>query len=263
YSNMKKAETYIERKLKSCGYTVEKQYYEANKKKVANLIVEKKGTDLPDEILVVGAHYDTCDNPGADDNASAVAGLLELAKMTAKKKTSRTVRFVAFANEEPPFFGTALMGSYVYSRSVRKKNENVRAALILEMIGYYSDEKNSQKYPPLLNLFYPNKGNYITVVGDLKNIKLVHRVYSLFKKHCTFPVESIAGPAFIPGLDFSDHWSFWKVNYPSVMLTDTSFYRNPHYHKKTDTYDTLNYDYLAEVVKGVFKVSMEMANKKK
>lgn len=259
YEKLLNAAAYIKQKFSEYGYRVTRQRYRTGNRIVENIIARRAGRDKPGEIVVVGAHYDTCSNPGADDNASAVAGLLEMARQLASDNPVRTVLCIAFVNEEPPFFKTNSMGSYVFARSAREEGLNIRAALILEMIGYYTNEPGSQHYPPLLKFFYPDVGNFIAVVGNLGNRWLVKIIDSLFKKHSSFPIESLAMVSLVPGIDFSDNWSFWKMDYPAVMITDTSFYRNSNYHRNTDTYETIDYLSMAEVVRGLYRVLLDLA----
>jgi Zn-dependent M28 family amino/carboxypeptidase len=270
---LEKAASYIQEQLRSAGYDVKRNSYMLQENdlnirnrnllgenKFDNIIAEKTGTEKPGEIIIIGAHYDSCSNPGADDNASGVAGVLETAKMLKNRNTKRTIRFVSFVNEEPPSFQTEDMGSLVYARDAKSRGDDIRAAIILEMVGYYSDEPGSQTYPPFIGFFYPDRGNYAAVVGKLKYFKLVREVRNRFRKNSAFPVESLAAPEFVPGLDFSDHWSFWQAGYPAVMVTDTSFYRNRNYHRQTDTPETLNYVYMAEVIRGMAQVLAELAD---
>ena len=255
YEALEKSAEYISGQLKSYGYEVEYQEYKVGGKAAKNIIATKKGSAKGDpKIVIVGAHYDSCFNPGADDNASGVAGLLELARLFSQEKTERSIKFIAFVNEEPPFFKTEEMGSRVYAKAARQRNENTKAVIILEMIGYYSDKPNSQRYPPLIGLFYPNKANFISVVGNFPSGHLVKKLVTGFKRTTNFSLESAVLPGFVSGVDFSDHWSFWKEGYPAIMVTDTAFYRNPHYHQATDTYEKLNYPYMAEVVNGLKSV---------
>ncbi|MGB2706124.1 MAG: M28 family peptidase [Candidatus Omnitrophota bacterium] len=257
YDKLKRAAEYITEAFSSFGYEVEFQEYEVAGKTAKNIIVSRTGAMCPEEVIIVGAHYDTCFNPGADDNASAVAGLIELARFMSDKRTNRSIKFIAFVNEEPPFFKTEEMGSRVYTRDARARGENIKAALILESIGYYTDKPLSQQYPALVGFFYPNKGNYISVVGNLPSGALAGKIVSIFKEKSRFPIELFVFPSFVTGIDFSDNWSFWKEGYPAVMITDTAFYRNPHYHSQSDTYETLDYESLAEVVKGFAAVLTE------
>jgi len=250
YEKLQQAANYIVEQFKSYGYRVEFQEYTVWGKKFKNIIAAKRGAMAPEEIIVVGAHYDSCDNPGADDNASGVAGLLELARVFSDKVSGRTIEFVAFVNEEPPFFKTEAMGSLVYTRSSKSRQKDIKAAIVLEMIGYYSNAFNSQRYSMILGLFYPNRGNFITAVGDLKSRSLNKDIARAFKKRSVFPIESIS-LGFVPGADFSDHWAFWQEGYPAVMITDTAFLRNYNYHNNLDTIEKLNFDYMANVIEGL------------
>ncbi len=260
YDKLEEAAGYIVQTLASFGYNVEFQEYTLSNKIVKNIIATKIGIHRPKEIIIVGAHYDTCFNPGADDNASAVAVLLELARSMSDKQTDYSIKFIAFVNEEPPFFKSEDMGSRVYARAAKARKEDIKAVLILEAIGYYSDRPHSQRYPLIYGLFYPNKGNFIAVVGNFRSHWLVKKAVSHFKKETEFPIESIATFGFIPGVDFSDHWSFWKEGYPAAMITDTAFYRNPNYHSYSDTYEKLNYESMAEVAKGLCAVLSDFNN---
>ena len=251
YDNLEEAKKYIREQLTLFGYQVEYQDYYASGKQVSNIIAAKPGNKHPEEIVIVGAHYDSCFNPGADDNASGVAGLLELARQLKDQQTKRTIRFIAFVNEEPPFFKTEQMGSRVYSRQAKLEGEDIKAVIILEMIGSYSQKPNSQRYPPLFGLFYPNKANFIGVIGNFPSRWLVSQVACAFKQKSQFPLESVTTFGFVPGVDFSDHWSFWQEGYPAVMVTDTAFYRNAYYHSAADTYQTLDYESMAAVVTGL------------
>ena len=260
YRALQDAEKYISAQFSSFGYAVEFQEYTISDKPTKNIIAIKEGLKNPQEIIVVGAHYDTCFNPGADDNASGVAALLELARLLRNEETSCSVKFIAFVNEEPPFFHTENMGSRVYVKAAKEREENIKGAIILEMIGYYSDKAQSQRYPPLFGFFYPSKGNFIGVVGNFSSQWLVKKVAAFFKAHSRFPVESVVAPSIVSGVDFSDNWSFWKAGYPAVMITDTAFYRYPHYHSESDTYEKLDYVSMQEVVKGLKGVLFELSN---
>ena len=251
YEKLNEAKHYIIQEFESLGYQVELQAYQVLEKTVENIIVTKRGNEKPDEQVIVGAHYDTCYNPGADDNASGVASLLELARFFSDKSTQHTIKFIAFVNEEPPFFKSELMGSRIYAKEAKSRGDQIKAILILEMLGFYSDKPFSQKYPPFFGAFYPNKANFIAVIGNFHSRPLVKKVTTYFKKHSSFPIESVSTFPFVPGVDFSDHWSFWKESYSAVMITDTAFYRNPHYHRASDTYDRLNYKNMAEVILGL------------
>jgi hypothetical protein len=259
YPQLTRAADYITEQFRKCGLSVKFQEYLIYEKKVKNIIAEKAGDKKPEEIIILGAHYDTCFNPGANDNASAVAGLLELARLMSQEKNSRTIRFIAFVNEEPPFFKTKDMGSLLYARRAREEEENIKAAVILETIGYYSNKLFSQRYPMLLGPFYPNRANFIAVVGNFTNRRLVKEVNTCFRQYSQFPIRSAVLFNFVAGVDFSDHWSFWQNEFPAIMVTDTAFYRYSHYHSNSDTYEKLNYRSLAAVVEGLKPVLSNLA----
>ena len=252
--SLNKSADYILGEFTKAGCRTEVQRFVSKTREYRNVVCSFGPEE--GERIVVGAHYDVYgEHPGADDNASGVAGLLELARLTNETKPTLKYRtdFVAFTLEEPEFFRTRHMGSYVYAKSLHQAGVEVRAMIALEMIGYYSDAPRSQKYPAFfLRWFYPDKGNYIAVVGKWGQGSLVSRTKGLITSASTIPVESIAGPSILPGIDFSDHQSFWRFGYPAVMVTDTAFYRNPNYHKATDVIDTLDFTKMAEVVRGVY-----------
>jgi Zn-dependent M28 family amino/carboxypeptidase len=253
---LNKAADYIEGKFRFYGCTVKRQPFNYQGNIYYNIICEIKGSkESKDGILVVGAHYDTViDTPGADDNASGVAGLLELARLTVSKPLQKTVRFVAFTLEEPPIFMTKNMGSYIYAKSLKEEKIRVYGMISLEMLGYYSDRKGSQYYPfPLFRWFYPDKGNFIAFVGNISSRSFTMRVKKLFKSASAIPVESLNAVSIIPGVNFSDHWGFWEFGFPAFMITDTAFYRNPNYHAPGDTAETLDYDRMTELVIGLYK----------
>jgi Zn-dependent M28 family amino/carboxypeptidase len=221
---------------------------------VSNVEVSPPGSSL----IVVGAHYDTVPgSPGADDNASAVAALIELAGLVGKE--GLPIRFVAFANEELPYFMGPEMGSWNSARRSRERGETVRAMLSLEMLGYYRDEPRSQRYPPPLGLIYPDRGNFIAFVGDLGARALVRKAIHAFRRNASFPSEGVAAPSFVPGITFSDHWSFRTHGFPAVMVTDTAFNRYPHYHLPSDTPEKLDYERLARVTLGLASVLRDLA----
>jgi Zn-dependent M28 family amino/carboxypeptidase len=223
-------------------------------------VIAQLGPDTAERI-VVGAHYDTAGPlPGADDNASGVAGLIELAHLLGKQQLPMRVELVAFTLEEPPYFRTTGMGSSVHAESLRKQNIRVRAMLCLEMIGYFSDVANSQHFPAaILQALYPSKGNFISVVGRFGEGLLVRRVKSAMRKASPLPVHSINAPSFVPGVDFSDQLNYWAAGYDAVMITDTAFYRNPNYHTAYDTAEKLDYKRMGRVVEGVYAAVLELA----
>jgi hypothetical protein len=252
---LERAATYIELQLRSLGYEVESQWYEAAGARVRNLEVELTGSAAPSEIVVVGAHYDSAEEcPAANDNGSGVAALIELARLLRDEPRRRTVRFVAFVNEEPPYFHTDEMGSLVYARRAAEQGADVSAMLSLETIGYYSDAPGSQQYPAPLSAVYPDTGNFIAFVGDTGSRALVRRCVELFREQGRFPAEGAALPGALPGVDWSDHWSFRQVGYPALMVTDTAIFRYPHYHEPTDTPDRIDYERTARVTAGLARV---------
>jgi RimJ/RimL family protein N-acetyltransferase len=254
-ANLASAAELIERRLTSFGYTVTSQPYQVDDLAVRNVIAERRGAERPERVIVVGAHYDSVvGSPGADDNASGVAVLLELARLHAETPFRKTVRFVAFTLEEPPFFRSRRMGSRVYTRSLKERGEGVEAMLCLESVGYYSQEPGSQSFPWLvfwLRWRYPTTGHFITIVSNRDSQPLQSQVRDALTAHTDLPVETYTGPWWIPGVTWSDHGSFWNEGYPAVMLTDTALFRNPHYHRSTDQPDTLDYQAMAELVHGL------------
>lgn len=251
--NLAAAAAYIEKAL--AGYTVERQEYDAEGVPVANLIVEIQGTTRPEEIVIVGAHYDSVDGTrGADDNASGVAGMLALARRFAHARPARTLRFIAWVNEEPPHFQTGTMGSYVYARRCHERGERIVAALSLEMLGYYDDQPGSQQYPPPLSALYPDTANFIGFAGNLASRVLVKECVRVFRAKSTFPAQAAVLPELIPQTGWSDQWSFWQFGWPALMVTDTALYRNPHYHTEGDLPETLDYERMAAVVEGLGEV---------
>ena len=255
------AARHIEFALFSLGYEVGTQRFEAERKEVRNIEVTVGGTARADEIVIVGAHYDSVAGAvGANDNGSGVAALLELARLIKDAKPARTVRFVAFVNEEPPFFVTGEMGSQHYARRSRERGEKIVAMISLETIGWYSDRAGSQHYPFPLSFFYPSTGNFLAFVANLSSRSLLHAAIASFRRHAAFPSEGVAAPAFIPGVDWSDHRSFWEQGYPALMITDTAPYRYPHYHTMQDTPDKVDYERLARVVTGLNGMLRDLAN---
>jgi len=202
--------------------------------------------------IVVGAHYDTVPGtPGADDNASGVAALIELVRQLGAERFERALRFVFFPNEEPPFFPDAGMGSAAYAAQLRRAGIDVHVMISLEMLGYYSDRAKSQRYPPGMSLFYPDRGNFIGFVSNLRSRERLLEVKRAFIASSTFPCESLAAPEWTVVVGLSDHSSFWKQGYPGLMVTDTAFMRNPHYHQASDTAETLDFERFAKVTEGL------------
>jgi len=252
YSNLLAAADFIDASLAQAGYKINRQSFSSHGKNCCNISVEITGAEYPEQIVIIGAHYDSVfDSPGADDNASAVAATLALARNFAGRRIARTLRFVLFANEEPPFFQTNEMGSLVYARTCRAKGDNIIVMLCLESIGYYCEQLNSQKYPFPFSLMYPSIGDFIGFVSNLSFRKLLQTVVKLFRENCQFPSQAGSVPEIVPGISWSDHWSFWQQGYPAIMVTDTAPFRYPYYHTPEDTTDKIDYERLARVVSGL------------
>ncbi len=249
--NLERVAVYIEEALTRAGGTVESQRYEVAGRTYRNVIA-RFGPETGERIIV-GAHYDAAlTTPGADDNASGVAGLLELAALLGQQPPSMRVDLVGYTLEEMPHFRTGQQGSRVHARSLREAGVPVRAMLSLEMLGAFSDAPDSQAYPvPALRLTHPTRGNFIAVIGRVGEGPLVRTISEAMRAATPLPVEFLNAPRTVEGVDFSDHASFWDVNYPAVMVTDTAFFRNPRYHTAQDTWDTLDYPRMAQVVQGV------------
>ncbi len=278
YKGLKKAENYIESEMKKSGYAVKRNDYKVKAAEIgkeylklgfspeqvfSNIYVEVKGTEKPDEYIVVGAHYDSVcvsNCKGADDNASGVAATLALARHFTDKPQKCSLIFVAFANEEPPFFHTETMGSMVFARMLKKENRKIRGMIAFDTIGYYSDEPGSQNYPPPLDQYYPNKGNFIAFVSNMSSIDFLRDCIGTFRKNSALPSEGTAVPSFIPGSDWSDHWSFAKLGWNAVMVSNTALYRTPYYHSSQDTWEKLDYRRMALLTDGMKKIIGKIAD---
>ncbi len=251
--NLKAAENYLIREFEALGYPVRRQPFICQRVEVANVIA---GNPDSRGYYLLGAHFDTvAGTPGADDNASSVAVLLEVARLSRLTPPASPWAFVGFTTEEPPVFFTPYMGSRVYAREARKKGENILGMLCLESVGYFVDEPDSQHIPlPLRLLGYSTTGNYLGLVGNWRSRPLLAKLEQAFQKASALPVATLAVPlggSLIPETRLSDHANFWDEGYQAVMLTDTAFLRNPHYHTPRDTIDTLNLDAMVEVTLGV------------
>jgi hypothetical protein len=250
------AARYVEQQMAAYGYTVERQPFLAGGVTVANVEARHSTTT---RYFVVGAHYDTVPTtPGANDNASGVAALLELARRFADDQNA-AIRFVAFVNEEPPWFQTDLMGSLVYAGRARSRGDDVTGMIALETMGYYSDAEDSQKYPPPFHMFFPSTGDFLAAVSNGSSFRLLRRFSRAFRAGSRLPIVSSPAPAAIPGVSWSDHWSFWQHGYRAILLTDTAPYRYPHYHLATDTADKLDYVRLAWATLGITHALRELA----
>ncbi|MDE1465634.1 M28 family peptidase [Spartinivicinus poritis] len=256
-ANLIKVAEYIKSNLNQSTDNVELQYFNVGNSRYANVLAYY-GPES-NETIVVGAHYDAYSVfPGADDNASGVAGLIVLGQLLGKTKLNTRIELVAYSLEEPPFFATPNMGSAIHAKNLKDKSKNIKIMISLEMIGYFNNEKGSQHYPSkLLELIYPDKGNFIAVVDEVFSNR-AQGVKSAINRHTDLPAYSINAPLFIPGIDYSDHRNYWEQGYPAVMVTDTAFYRNLKYHTADDTYDRLDYERMAKVIYGVFKYLQEI-----
>ena len=260
YAALNRAADYVSSELTSSGYTPRRQTFDVSKMPVSNLEATLPGSVRAREIVVVGAHYDTVPgSPGANDNGTGVASVLELARRFSRRPQSRTVRFVAFVNEEPPFFKTAQMGSLVYANAAHAGGDQVKGMLSLETMGYYSDAGGSQSYPAPITWLYPNVGNFIGFVADMRSAALLLKARRAFKRKTSFPLQSAALPAAVPGVGWSDHWAFWQAGYPALMVTDTAPFRYPWYHTAEDTPDKIDYHRLEQVVDGIEAVIESLA----
>jgi Zn-dependent M28 family amino/carboxypeptidase len=265
YGALEAAARYIEDTFRAAGYRPAAQEFAAYSKPVRNIEVEIVGARRPERIWVLGGHYDSIEgSPGADDNATAVAGVLEVARLLAGVRLRDTVRFVAFANEEPPFYKGPQMGSVVYAKRCRERGERVEGMVNLEMLGYFSDEVGSQRYPYPLDRgvwrwLLPRRGNFIAFCGNMESFWFTRRCHRLFRRTVRFPSKWVAAPARLGELGMSDHWSFWEEGYRAVMVTDTAFFRNGHYHTRRDTPEKLDYARMARVVTGVAGVMRRLA----
>jgi Peptidase family M28 len=250
YANLTAARDYIETKFKQAGYQPRRVGYTLQQKICDNIEAEISGGP---KSVVIGAHYDTVPgSPGANDNGSGVAALLALAKRLQNTTPANTLRFVAFVNEEPFHFQSPEMGSWIYAKRCRDRGDDIVAMISLETIGYFSQEPGSQVYPvSLLKAIYPDAGNFIGFVGNLKSSKLVRRCIGVFRNHARIPSEGAILPEVIPGVGWSDHWSFWQHGYEAIMITDTALFRYPYYHSREDTAEKIDFDSMTRVVTGL------------
>jgi len=258
YEQLNAAVDFIEGSFSRAGLRTRRDSYQMQGQGCHNLEAEVSGSRP--EIIVIGAHYDSVGgSPGANDNGTGMAATIALARRFAGTKPKHTLRFVAFVNEEPPYFLSGEMGSLVYARRCNERGDKISAMISLETIGYFSDAQNSQSYPSRgLGMFYPKVGNFIGFVSNVRSRSLLRRVIALFRKHAKIPSEGAALPWFVPGVSWSDQWSFWKYGYPAIMVTDTAPFRYPYYHSSNDTPDKIDYDRFALVVSGMEKVIEEL-----
>jgi Zn-dependent M28 family amino/carboxypeptidase len=259
YAELSAAADYVEHTFSTAGLKSRRDSYELRGRTYHNIETEIRGAEP--QIILVGAHYDSVlGSPGANDNGSGVAALLALSRRFASKPGRKTLRFVAFVNEEPPYFQSSEMGSFVYARRCKDRGDQIDAMISLETIGYFSNEPRSQIYPlPGLGVLYPRTGNFIGFVANTSSRALLREAIGQFRRYAQIPCEGAALPAVIPGIGWSDQWSFWAHGYRGIMVTDTALYRYPHYHADTDTPEKLDYDSMTRVVEGMEKVIEHLA----
>lgn len=259
--SLERAAAYIRGQWEAQGHVVTAYPYTVHGQETLNLEITQRGNEYPDEIILVGAHYDSVTgSPGANDNASGVAAMLELSRLLASESLPCSVRFVAFVNEEPPFFQNENMGSRAYASMTRERGDRLQGMISLETIGYFNDAPHTQLYPPPLGLFYPHTGNFIGFVSNLDSRAWLHRAAGAFRRHSDFPMEQASLPGFMPGIDLSDHDSFWRHDYDAIMITDTALFRYPHYHKSSDTPDKVDYEALTRLTAGLYGMLVELAS---
>ncbi|MGI8821272.1 MAG: M28 family peptidase [Chthoniobacterales bacterium] len=260
YGALEAAADFIARSFAQAGLQARRAGYQVSGRTCENIDVEIPGRSP--ELVVIGAHYDTVPgSPGANDNGSGVAAIISLARRFAGRPGARTLRFVAFANEEPGHFQTEAMGSWVYARDCKARGEKISAMVSLETIGYFSEAPGSQAYPVAgLGAIYPSVGNFIAFVGNFFSRALVRRALGSFRQHATLASEGAALPANVPGVGWSDQWAFWQHGYPGIMITDTAPFRYPHYHARSDTPEKLDYESMTRLVRGFEPVIDDLVN---
>jgi hypothetical protein len=263
YDELEKAARYIEATLASYGYSVGRQefFFDDNAVRNIDVVIEPRADISDPEVIVVGAHYDSVvGSPGANDNGSGVAAVIELARLLRDRAGagSKRIRLVLFVNEEPPYFKTEDMGSLHYARALAERKERVVAMYSLETIGFYSSAPGSQRYPAPFNLIFPDRGDFVAVVSTPYARALVWETIRSFRSHTPFPSIGGVAPDIVPGIDWSDHWSFAQQGFPALMITDTAPFRYPHYHQPSDTPDKVDTEKLARVVKGIERVIRDL-----
>lgn len=264
YRELQRTAEYIEAEFRKSGYATSRQTYEVSRLPISNVeaALPARAGSGPDETIVIGAHYDTVTGcPGANDNGSGVAALLELARRFGRRQPDRIIRFVAFVNEEPPFFQTPQMGSAVYAQAARARGDRIAGMLSLETMGYYSEERGSQQYPAdEMRGLYTDVGNFIGFVANVESRVLLDHAARAFRARALVPVQAAALPAALAGTGWSDHWAFWQAGYPALMVTDTAPWRYPWYHTPEDTPDKIDFEKLGDVVDGLEAVIEALAS---
>lgn len=261
YKQLRQCEEWIKQRWESQGYVVKKQTFSIKGKEYSNLEIEIKGRTLPSEIIIISAQYDTLpDSPGANNNGSGIAILFQLSKLLRKHAPDRTLRLLNFVNEEDPFFGTKMMGSYKYAKSCHQRGEDIRVILSLDALGIYKYEPGSQRLPFPFSIFYPDRGNFLALIGNLQSRKYMVEVSKGFKKGSSFPIKVGVAPEWAKGAAWSDHSSFWKFGYPGIMVTDTGGFRSPYHTTKEDTVEKLNFEAMSRIVIGMYTCAIHLTS---
>ena len=264
YRQLRHCEEWIKQKWESQGYVVKKHTFSIKGKEYSNLEIEIKGRTLPSEIIIISAQYDTLPNsPGANNNGSGMAILFQLSQLLRKYTPDRTLRLLNFVNEEDPFFGTEMMGSYQYAKRCRQRGEEIRVMLSLDALGVYKDEPGSQRLPFPFSMFYPSRGNFLAFIGDFSSRKYMVETTRGFKKGSSFPIEAGVVPKWVEGAAWSDHLSFWRFGYPGIMITDTGGFRSASHTTKEDTIDKLNFEAMSRIVVGMYTCAVHLTSLQK
>ena len=259
-AKLREAGDYIRQTWEGQGFEVTGYPYMAKGVESVNYEISVPGGLNPEEVVLIGAHYDSVPGcPAANDNGSGIAALLALSRCMRHMAPAVTVRFVAFVNEEPPFFYWGNMGSMIYARMAKQRGDNIRFMVALETVGFYTEQSGSQQYPPIIKHFYPHTGNFVAFVSNLRSRAVMRQAVKAYKAVSDFPIEHIATLAAVPGVAWSDHLSFWRQGYKAFMVTDTAFYRYPYYHTPLDTYEKLNYPRFTRMCSGLLDMFVRLS----
>ncbi len=260
---LQQAANYISRQWQAMGYEVERQPFKVRGKVCENLQATRRGSKAPDTMMLMCAHYDSAkDCPGANDNASGIAAMLEVSRYFSRIDPDCTVRFVALTNEKPPYHGTEKSGSWIYAHQAAQRHDNIRSIIVLESLGYYNDTYGSQLYPALMGMFYPKQANFVAVTSNLASLRTMHRFARHFKKHCSLACEPMIAPNFLPWVKWSDNSPFWLNGYHAFMMSDTSLYRYPFYDSPRDTPEKIDYQCLTFITIGLAGALEEYTRKR-
>lgn len=261
YKQLRQCEEWVKQRWESQGYVVKKHTFSIKRKEYSNLEIEIRGRKLPSEIIIISAQYDTLpDSPGANNNGSGMAILFQLSQLLRKHTPDRTLRLLNFVNEEDPFFGTEMMGSYQYAKRSHQLREDIKVMLSMDALGIYKDEPGSQRLPFPFSMFYPNRGNFLAFIGDFSSRKYMIETTRGFKKGSSFPIEAGVVPKWAKGAAWSDHSSFWKFGYPGIMVTDTGGFRSPSHTTKEDTMEKLNFEAMSRIVVGMYTSAVHLTS---